>query len=118
MAEYLAQLPLLPRFVTHHGHMADGALVFDGARRLRMVDRFAANTGLPIRITRGIRHDARAPIRPDRNVLPGRRDQPYVTREAAVGSLKSIRLMSGVATRFCGEPRTGDQQNGPTTGFH
>ena len=60
------------RFESGDRHVTNGALVFDRSLRFRMIDRFPPHARLPVWIARRIRHDARAPRKPDGYVLPGR----------------------------------------------
>jgi hypothetical protein len=48
-----------------HGHMADAALVLNRCARLGVIDRFTPYSGLPVRISGGIRHHRRTPIETD-----------------------------------------------------
>src|SRR3984893_16651329 len=75
-------------FIAGPGHVASGALVFNHCLRLWVVDIFAANTGLPVRIARGIGHDAGTPVEADGNIFARGSGKVVVTRQAAVGSLK------------------------------
>src|ERR1700722_9940718 len=53
-----------------------------------MIDTFTANAGLPVRIARGIGHDAGAPVEADGNIFAGRSNKAVVACQTAVGSLK------------------------------
>src|SRR5205807_7370318 len=78
--EHLALFSLLLRFVTRGRHMADRAFVLNIAFRLRMVDDFPTNAGLPIRVPRRIRHDTGAPVEAYRNILTAGRSELVMTR--------------------------------------
>ena len=67
--------PLRPfgaRRRARHRHVADRALILDVRGSARVVDRFAADTRLPVRIARRVRHHRRAPVDADRHVLARR----------------------------------------------
>ena len=74
--------------VARDGHVARGAFVFDHRFGFWMIDAFAAHAGLPVRIARGIGHDAGAPVEADGDVFARRSGQAVVTCQAAVGSLE------------------------------
>ena len=65
-----------------HRHVAFRALVLDGGRVHRMIDRFAPDARLPIRIACGVRHHGRAPRCADGHVFTAWRDQVVVARDA------------------------------------
>ncbi len=64
-------------------HVARGALVLNRGSGRGVVDRLAADTGLPIRIASRVRHETGTPRRADRNVLALRRFQIVVAAIAA-----------------------------------
>src|SRR6266481_7827746 len=88
MRENGAKLAFYFRFVAGDGHVAGGAFVFDGGFGFGMVDAFAAHAGLPVRIARGVGHDAAAPVDADGDVFAGGSHEAVVASEAAVGSVE------------------------------
>src|SRR5258708_26592481 len=70
------------------GHVADRAFVLDYRLRLRMIERFAPHTSLPVWIAGRIRHHAGAPIEADGDVLAGFRFHSIVAGNAAVRGMK------------------------------
>src|SRR6266849_6784180 len=94
--------------------MADGALVLDMAGCLRMIDRFAANAGLPVRVARGVGHHAGPPVDPDRNILSRWSRELVMTGNASVGRLKTrlhVTLWRTHRHRY-------DQDQNPRTNCH
>ena len=89
MSKDLAEFPLCFRFISGQRHVADGALVFDMRNHLRMIERFTPDARLPVRIARRIRHDAGAPLKPNRNVLARSCFQLVMASKAAVRRLKT-----------------------------
>jgi hypothetical protein len=85
MREYLALAASCPRNPLGHRHVTRGTFVLDGRRMLRMIDNFAANARLPVRVARGIGHHRRAPCRPDGNILSRWGCQVVVTRHTVLG---------------------------------
>ncbi len=60
--------PIDMRLLVSHRRVAIRAFVLNYGSELRMVDRFGQYRRLPERITRGIRHHARTPVRGRRNI--------------------------------------------------
>ena len=84
MCEDFALLPLKFGLIARDRHMTDGAFVLDVGNDFGMVHGFAPHAGLPVRIPRRIRHDARTPGEPDGNVVTVRGREFVVTGETAV----------------------------------
>ena len=84
------------RLIPHHGHVADGALVLNGALRHGMIDDFTAHAGHPVGVPAGISHDAGTPAQADRDVFSRGSDQAVVAGETAIGSLKMRAVTFGM----------------------
>src|ERR1044071_258351 len=63
MRENFALFAAELRFIARDRHMADGALVFNARLRFGMIDNFAANASLPVRVAGGVGHNAGAPVK-------------------------------------------------------
>src|SRR5580704_201389 len=74
-----------------HGHVAMRTFVLDLRCRRWMVNRLPPHASLPVRIARGVGHDACAPIEPDGIVCSRLRFHAVVASHAAVGCLKILR---------------------------
>src|SRR6476660_2283635 len=90
VSEDLAKLSVQLCPVARHRHVAIGAGVLDLRFGFGMVHVLAPNAGLPVRIARGIRHYAGAPVEPDGDIFPRRSNQAVVTGKAAVGGMKLL----------------------------
>src|SRR5258708_33351408 len=88
VGENLRLLILNTRLIFHDWHVAMRTFVLDDNARFRMVKRLSPHARLPVRIARGIRHDARPPIEADGEVLARFRPHAVVARDAAVGGPK------------------------------
>jgi hypothetical protein len=88
MGKHLALHAVKVRFVSCHGHVADGTFVFYVRLGLGMINRFAPHACLPLRVTSGISHHGRAPVETDGDVFTRRRKKTVVTRDTAVGRLE------------------------------
>src|SRR5262249_20932138 len=85
MRENLALFAFISGLVARHRHVTFRAFVLDFGFRYGMVDRFATHAGLPIRITRGIRHHRWTPGKSDRDVFATRSRKTVVTSKATIG---------------------------------
>src|SRR5439155_2641388 len=77
-----------PGFVSHHRHVADGALVLDEPGSGGVIDGFPPYARHPIRIAAGIGHHAGSPVDTDRDVLSGGSGDSVVAGEALIRRLK------------------------------
>ena len=70
-----------------------GVRQFGVGGRRRVVDRFAAHGGMPVRIAGRVRHHRGAPAGADRHVLARGRAQTVVARQALIGRLEELRRL-------------------------
>src|SRR5258706_13317274 len=74
-------------------HMANRTFILDRRNRFRVIDRFAPNAALPIRIARRIPHHARPPSEADGNIFTRGCHDSILASQAPAGTLK-LRLES------------------------
>src|SRR5712664_46656 len=89
MGEHFAPCALQLSLVAADGHMADRTLILDRRFGFWMIDRFAPDTPLPVRVARRISHHTGTPIEADGDVLARGSRESIVTSHAAVGGLKT-----------------------------
>ena len=95
MLENAALSPFGARFGARHGHVTRGAFILDRSALLRMIDRFAAHTSLPVRIARRVRHHRRAPARANRHIFTGRCRKAVVTCHTPIRGLEHFAVRIG-----------------------
>ena len=113
--EYFTRSSLQLRLVARNRHVTIRTTIFDLRACFGMIDVFASNAGLPIRITRGICHDARAPRETYRNIVARRSLQSVVAGQATVRSVEcrlKLFMAGGPQHRHdrCQEQRERDRQ--------